>query len=144
VTTAAAPPGASRLSTATIAQGSRAVAVTRLRFGASVTTRQVVVPWSNDGIGFPSASTDAAAAEETPGSLASRSQNRTWFGRCFAGAPTTVFLHGIQPRCIHPGGVLLGRGEPLAAGVRKDRHWFDLGAGLDWAGERLQERIYEI
>ncbi|WP_405575385.1 hypothetical protein OG317_36060 [Streptomyces sp. NBC_01167] len=28
--------------------------------------------------------------------------------------------------------------------VRKDRHWFDLGVGLDWAGERLQERIYEI
>ncbi|MFJ3799603.1 hypothetical protein ACIPSJ_25330 [Streptomyces sp. NPDC090088] len=28
--------------------------------------------------------------------------------------------------------------------VRKDRHWFDLGAGLDWAGERLEERIYEI
>ncbi|MEJ8639694.1 hypothetical protein [Streptomyces sp. MS2.AVA.5] len=27
---------------------------------------------------------------------------------------------------------------------RKDRHWFDLGVGLDWAGERLQERIYEI
>ncbi|MFD3472748.1 hypothetical protein ACFWWM_41800 [Streptomyces sp. NPDC058682] len=29
-------------------------------------------------------------------------------------------------------------------GTRKDRHWFDLGVGLDWAGERLQERIYEI
>ncbi len=28
--------------------------------------------------------------------------------------------------------------------VRKDRHWLDLGVGLDWAGERLQERIYEI
>jgi hypothetical protein len=28
--------------------------------------------------------------------------------------------------------------------VRKDRHWFDLGVGLDWAGERLQGRIYEI
>ncbi|MET9610397.1 hypothetical protein ABZZ17_35875 [Streptomyces sp. NPDC006512] len=27
---------------------------------------------------------------------------------------------------------------------RKDRHWFDLGVGLDWAGERLQERIYEM
>lgn len=27
--------------------------------------------------------------------------------------------------------------------ARKDRHWFDLGVGLDWAGERLQERIYE-
>jgi hypothetical protein len=29
-------------------------------------------------------------------------------------------------------------------GVRKDRHWFDLGVELDWAGERLQERIYEM
>ncbi|WP_328752822.1 hypothetical protein OHT57_45330 [Streptomyces sp. NBC_00285] len=29
-------------------------------------------------------------------------------------------------------------------GVRKDRHWLDLGVELDWAGERLQERIYEI
>ncbi|MGX1364931.1 hypothetical protein RKD19_000290 [Streptomyces canus] len=27
---------------------------------------------------------------------------------------------------------------------RKDRHWFDLGVGLDWAGGRLKERIYEI
>ncbi|MEX0171539.1 hypothetical protein [Streptomyces sp. LMG1-1-1.1] len=26
----------------------------------------------------------------------------------------------------------------------QDRHWFDLGVGLEWAGERLQERIYEI
>ncbi|MFG2951949.1 hypothetical protein [Streptomyces adustus] len=31
-----------------------------------------------------------------------------------------------------------------APGDRKDRHWFDLGVGLDWAGERLRERIYEI
>ncbi|MFE0906151.1 hypothetical protein [Streptomyces rochei] len=29
-------------------------------------------------------------------------------------------------------------------GVRRDRHWFDLGVELDWAGERLQERIYEM
>ncbi|MDX2403448.1 hypothetical protein NJO91_09950 [Streptomyces microflavus] len=29
-------------------------------------------------------------------------------------------------------------------GVRKDRHWFDLGVELDWAGEQLQGRIYEI
>ncbi|MFF4629045.1 hypothetical protein [Streptomyces griseorubiginosus] len=29
-------------------------------------------------------------------------------------------------------------------GERKDRHWFDLDVDLDWAGERLQERIYEI
>ncbi|MFE2247274.1 hypothetical protein [Streptomyces lavendulae] len=28
--------------------------------------------------------------------------------------------------------------------ARKDRHWFDLGVGLDWADERLPERIYEI
>ncbi|WP_234344387.1 hypothetical protein [Streptomyces sp. WM6372] len=28
--------------------------------------------------------------------------------------------------------------------ARKDRHWFDLGVGLDWAGERLQGRIYEM
>ncbi|MGY3056216.1 hypothetical protein ACVWZD_000460 [Streptomyces sp. TE3672] len=28
--------------------------------------------------------------------------------------------------------------------VRKDRHWFDLGVGLDWARERLQGRVYEI
>ncbi|WP_330289474.1 hypothetical protein [Streptomyces sp. NBC_00576] len=28
--------------------------------------------------------------------------------------------------------------------VRKDRHWFDLGVGLDWASEQLQGRIYEI
>ncbi|MEU9942894.1 hypothetical protein ACIP46_26930 [Streptomyces lavendulae] len=28
--------------------------------------------------------------------------------------------------------------------TRKDRHWFDLGVGLDWADERLRERIYEI
>jgi hypothetical protein len=31
-----------------------------------------------------------------------------------------------------------------APGVRKDRHWFDLGVDLDWAGERLRGRIYEI
>ncbi|MDP5313384.1 MULTISPECIES: hypothetical protein [Streptomyces] len=29
-------------------------------------------------------------------------------------------------------------------GIRKDRHWFDLGVHLDWAGEQLQGRIYEI
>ncbi|MEU6448385.1 hypothetical protein [Streptomyces sp. NPDC046979] len=29
-------------------------------------------------------------------------------------------------------------------GVRKDRHWFDLGVELDWAGEQLQGRMYEI
>ncbi|MDQ0795104.1 hypothetical protein [Streptomyces sp. B1I3] len=29
-------------------------------------------------------------------------------------------------------------------GVRKDRHWFDLSVELDWAGEQLQGRIYEI
>ncbi|WP_371589400.1 hypothetical protein [Streptomyces virginiae] len=29
-------------------------------------------------------------------------------------------------------------------GVRRDRHWFDLRVGLDWAGERLQQRIYEV
>ncbi|MEW1773737.1 hypothetical protein [Streptomyces sp. NPDC086777] len=28
--------------------------------------------------------------------------------------------------------------------ARRDRHWFDLNVGLDWAGERLQERIYGI
>ncbi|MFD0154603.1 hypothetical protein ACWGQ4_00625 [Streptomyces sp. NPDC055721] len=28
--------------------------------------------------------------------------------------------------------------------ARRDRHWFDLGVGLDWAGERLHERIYEM
>lgn len=28
--------------------------------------------------------------------------------------------------------------------VRKDRHWFDLGVGLEWAGEQLQQRIYEV
>ncbi|MFJ5829410.1 hypothetical protein [Streptomyces sp. NPDC093089] len=28
--------------------------------------------------------------------------------------------------------------------ARKDRYWFDLGVGLDWAGERLHERIYEV
>ncbi|MGW7825270.1 hypothetical protein ACWGLF_46665 [Streptomyces puniciscabiei] len=28
--------------------------------------------------------------------------------------------------------------------ARKGRHWFDLGVGLDWAGERLHRRIYEI
>ncbi|MEU3607956.1 hypothetical protein AB0E83_21275 [Streptomyces sp. NPDC035033] len=29
-------------------------------------------------------------------------------------------------------------------GVRKDRHWFDLGVGLDWAAEQLRERIYAV
>lgn len=29
-------------------------------------------------------------------------------------------------------------------GARRDRHWFDLGVGPDWAGERLQERIYAV
>ncbi|MCF2126786.1 hypothetical protein L1I79_10080 [Strepomyces sp. STD 3.1] len=29
-------------------------------------------------------------------------------------------------------------------GVRKDRHWFDLNVELDWAGERLEGRMYEI
>ncbi|MFC8362950.1 hypothetical protein ACFUIY_24135 [Streptomyces griseorubiginosus] len=29
-------------------------------------------------------------------------------------------------------------------GDRKDRHWFDLEADLDRAGERLEERIYEV
>ncbi|MER6392525.1 hypothetical protein ACFXEL_03830 [Streptomyces sp. NPDC059382] len=28
--------------------------------------------------------------------------------------------------------------------ARKDRHWIDLGVGLDWAGERLQGRIHEV
>jgi hypothetical protein len=28
--------------------------------------------------------------------------------------------------------------------VRKDRHWFDLCVELDWAGKRLQGRIYEF
>ncbi|MFD5147703.1 hypothetical protein [Streptomyces sp. NPDC058401] len=28
--------------------------------------------------------------------------------------------------------------------LRSDRHWFDLGVGLDWAEERLQRRIYEV
>ncbi|MCX4672459.1 hypothetical protein OG453_38395 [Streptomyces sp. NBC_01381] len=28
--------------------------------------------------------------------------------------------------------------------ARKDRHWFDLGVGLDWASEQLQGRIYEV
>lgn len=28
--------------------------------------------------------------------------------------------------------------------ARKDRHWLDLGAGLDWAGEQLEGRIYGI
>ncbi|XKK64302.1 hypothetical protein HFP71_19155 [Streptomyces sp. ARC32] len=32
----------------------------------------------------------------------------------------------------------------LPPGVRKDRHWFDLGVELDWAGEQLQGRMYEI
>ncbi|MEV7416327.1 hypothetical protein [Streptomyces sp. NPDC089919] len=27
---------------------------------------------------------------------------------------------------------------------RRDRHWLDLGVGLDWAGARLEERIYEV
>ncbi|WP_260613927.1 hypothetical protein [Streptomyces sp. WAC07061] len=27
---------------------------------------------------------------------------------------------------------------------RRDRHWFDLNVGLDWADERLKERIYEL
>lgn len=29
-------------------------------------------------------------------------------------------------------------------GVRRDRHWFDLSVELDWAAERLQERVYEM
>ncbi|NHI08585.1 hypothetical protein STPH2_3950 [Streptomyces sp. KO7888] len=32
----------------------------------------------------------------------------------------------------------------MPPGVRKDRHWFDLGVELDWAGEQLQGRMYEI
>ncbi|MFI1658636.1 hypothetical protein ACH4ZU_27595 [Streptomyces sp. NPDC020472] len=49
----------------------------------------------------------------------------------------------------HGRSVLLGVFSWAAANlsrpaVRKDRHWFDLGVGLEWAGERLQERIYEI
>ncbi|MFE5792265.1 hypothetical protein ACFQ8C_06745 [Streptomyces sp. NPDC056503] len=29
-------------------------------------------------------------------------------------------------------------------GNREDRHWLDLGVGLDWAAERLQERVYAV
>ncbi|MEV6201084.1 hypothetical protein AB0M64_13990 [Streptomyces sp. NPDC051771] len=29
-------------------------------------------------------------------------------------------------------------------GVRRDRQWFDLGVGLDWAAEQLRQRVYAI
>ncbi|MGR3875615.1 hypothetical protein ACUXZZ_44540 [Streptomyces graminifolii] len=60
-------------------------------------------------------------------------------------APFALSVHTTQ----HGRSVLLGVFSWAAVNlsgpeVRRDRRWFDLGVGLDWAGERLRERIYEI
>ncbi|GGV73791.1 hypothetical protein GCM10010277_87660 [Streptomyces longisporoflavus] len=65
--------------------------------------------------------------------------------RAALAAPFALSVRTTQ----HGRSVLLGVFSWAAANlstpeVRKDRHWFDLGVELDWAGERLQERIYEI
>lgn len=65
--------------------------------------------------------------------------------RAALAAPFALSVHSAQ----HGRSVLLGVFSWAAVNLappqtRKDRHWFDLGVGLDWAGERLQERIYGI
>ncbi|MFF3609730.1 hypothetical protein [Streptomyces sp. NPDC002463] len=65
--------------------------------------------------------------------------------RAALAAPFALSVRTTQ----HGRSVLLGAFSWAAVNLsgpedRKDRHWFDLGVGLDWAGERLQERIYEI
>ncbi|WP_405820177.1 hypothetical protein OG241_31950 [Streptomyces sp. NBC_01390] len=65
--------------------------------------------------------------------------------RAALAAPFALSVHTAQ----HGRSILLGVFSWAAANLarpeaRKDRHWFDLGVGLDWAGERLKERIYDI
>jgi hypothetical protein len=65
--------------------------------------------------------------------------------RAALAAPFALSVHASQ----HGRSVLLGVFSWAAVnlsppGVRKDRHWFDLGVGLDWAGEQLQRRIYDM
>ncbi|MFF4541851.1 hypothetical protein [Streptomyces aureus] len=65
--------------------------------------------------------------------------------RAALAAPFALSVRATQ----HGRSVLLGVFSWAAVnlsgpGARRDRHWFDLGAGLDWAGDRLRERIYEI
>ncbi|MFJ9721641.1 hypothetical protein ACIRP3_02735 [Streptomyces sp. NPDC101209] len=65
--------------------------------------------------------------------------------RAALAAPFALSVRASQ----HGRSVLLGVFSWVAVNLaqpesRKDRHWFDLGVGLDWAGERLRGRIYEI
>ncbi|MDX3493095.1 hypothetical protein ACKI1I_14535 [Streptomyces turgidiscabies] len=65
--------------------------------------------------------------------------------RAALAAPFALSVHTAQ----HGRSILLGVFSWAAVNLarpqaRKDQNWFDLGVGLDWAGERLRERIYEI
>ncbi|MGW6275091.1 hypothetical protein [Streptomyces sp. NPDC055060] len=65
--------------------------------------------------------------------------------RAALAAPFALSVHTTQ----HGRSILLGVFTWAAVNlappkVRKDRHWFDLGVELEWAGERLQGRIYDV
>ncbi|MGB8938735.1 MAG: hypothetical protein WCD21_00610 [Streptomyces sp.] len=65
--------------------------------------------------------------------------------RAALAAPFALSVHTTQ----HGRSILLGVFTWAAVNlappkVRKDRHWFDLGVKLEWAGEQLQGRIYEV
>ncbi|AZM93686.1 hypothetical protein [Streptomyces sp. W1SF4] len=65
--------------------------------------------------------------------------------RAALAAPFALSVRAAQ----HGRSVLLGVFSWAAVNLaspepRRDRHWFDLNVGLDWADERLKERIYEL
>ncbi|MDK9501209.1 hypothetical protein QEZ40_007581 [Streptomyces katrae] len=65
--------------------------------------------------------------------------------RAALAAPFALSVRATQ----HGRSVLLGVFSWAAVNLaspepRRDRHWFDLNVGLDWADERLQERIHEL
>ncbi|MFG2956310.1 hypothetical protein ACGF5O_21625 [Streptomyces sp. NPDC048291] len=65
--------------------------------------------------------------------------------RAALAAPFALSVRATQ----HGRSILLGVFSWAAVNLsrpeaRKDRRWFDLGAGLDWAGEQLRTRIYEM
>ncbi|EDY56534.1 conserved hypothetical protein [Streptomyces sviceus ATCC 29083] len=65
--------------------------------------------------------------------------------RAALAAPFALSVRTTQHgRSIFPGVFSWAAVNLAPPEVRKDRHWFDLGVGLDWAGERIQGRIHEI
>ncbi|MFF1711914.1 hypothetical protein [Streptomyces sp. NPDC058268] len=64
--------------------------------------------------------------------------------RAALAAPFALSVHTTQHGRSILQGVFTWAAVNLAPPkARKDRHWFDLGVELEWAGERLQGRIYE-